>query len=135
VKKESIPSRELSANKRKNVREASRVAEVYKKGSFPEFRTSDTKPARARATDLLLGPVAAAACETRRTSSSDLLLPLVRLQEKKLPMMSADDCFDDMVAAYDDAMWDMIADFTDGRSDQDLDALFHPDVFDHSDLW
>jgi len=106
------------------VQEASRVAEVYKKGSFPEFRTSDTKPARARATDLLLGPVAAAACETRRTSSSDLLLPLVRLQEKKLPMMGADDCF-----------WDMIADFTDGRSDQDLDALFHPDVFDHSDLW
>ena len=50
-------------------------------------------------------------------------------------MMSADDCFDDMVAAYDDAMWDMIADFTDGRSDQDLDALFNPDVFDHSDLW
>jgi hypothetical protein len=106
-----------------------------KRAAFPEFRTSDTKPARARATDLLLGPVAAAACETRRTSSSDLLLPLVRLQEKKLPMMSADDCFDDMVAAYDDAMWDMIADFTDGRSDQDLVALFHPDVFDHSDLW
>jgi hypothetical protein len=52
------------------------------------------------------------------------LLPLVRLQEKKLPMMGADDCF-----------WDMVADFTDGRSDQDLDALFHPDVFDHSDLW
>jgi hypothetical protein len=131
VKKESIPSRELSANKRKNVREASRVAEVYKKG----IRTSDTKLARARATDLLLGPVAAAACETRRTSSSDLLLPLVRLQEKKLPMMSADDCFNDMVAAYDDAMYDMIAEFTDGRSDQELDALFHPDVFDHSDLW
>jgi hypothetical protein len=75
--------------------------------------------ARPRATDLLLGPVAAAACETRRTSSSDLLLPLVRLQEKKLPMMGADDCF-----------WDMVADFTDGRSDQDLDALFHPSVFD-----
>ena len=106
-----------------------------KRAAFPEFRTSDTKPARARATDLLLGPVAAAACETRRTSSSDLLLPLVRLQEKKLPMMSADDCFNDMVAAYDDAMYDMIAEFTDGRSDQELDALFHPDVFDHSDLW
>ena len=90
-----------------------------KRAAFPEFRTSDTKPARARATDLLLGPVAAAACETRRTSSSDLLLPLVRLQEKKLPMMGADDCF-----------WDMVADFTDGRSDQDLDALFHPSVFD-----
>ena len=100
-----------------------------KRAAFPEFRTSDTKPARARATDLLLGPVAAAACETRRTSSSDLLLPLVRLQEKKLPMM------DDMVAAYDDAMYDMIAEFTDGRSDEELDALFHPDVFDHSDLW
>jgi hypothetical protein len=39
-------------------------------------------------------------------------------------MMGVDDCF-----------WDMIADFTDGRSDQDLDALFHPSVFDHSDLW
>ena len=50
-------------------------------------------------------------------------------------MMSADDCFNDMVAAYDDAMYDMIAEFTDGRSDQELDALFHPDVFDHSDLW